>query len=114
MTEELFEALEQSLRVAPSGEYENGVNAGLTRMRQALREMIVGEPIAAKVHHCLTRSLPREKRTEYLFEYGQRHYCHFKPPGHHGTDGQKVMVMVLDMEGPRKVNEELRYCLARH
>lgn len=35
-----FEGTEKSLRLASSGEYENGFNAGLARMCQAVEEMM--------------------------------------------------------------------------
>jgi len=108
MSEEFFEVLRDRAETRLGGSakykaqgfvasqmYEAAVVA-INATIEALKEMMVGEPIKARAHHYLSRYLPGEERTEYLVETEQGHGALFKVAGHHGTDGKEVTVLVLE------------------
>jgi len=104
MSEEFFEALARRAHPklkALSDEWglrfierERLAKAGDATI-EALKEMMVGEPIKARVHHYLSRYLPGQERTEYLIETEHGWHSLFKLEGYHGTDDEEVTVMVF-------------------
>lgn len=100
-SEEFFERLDANAfkrgnnRIDQDDNCRLGLEAGIEATIEALKEMMVGEPIEARVSHYLSRYLPGEERTEYLIqtERGLRNLL--KVEGHHGTDGEEVVVLAV-------------------
>ncbi len=83
-----FEELEQGAnRLAPrwgdweTGSFDRGRKSGIDATIEALREMMVGEPMNANIQH--GKLFKGYKNEEYLF-------TNFHVAGHHGTDGDPI------------------------
>lgn len=100
MTEKFFERLREKankrLKLRWPGKLDDGAaDLGIDATIEALKEMVVGEPIKARARHYLSRYLPGEERTEYLVETEQGWRILFKLKGFHGTDGEEVAILAV-------------------
>jgi len=104
MSEKFFERLRERASEYGAPIFESAYEAsafghGVHNALEALKEMMVGEPIEAIVEHEINQDTESSRTEEwttidshplYLDRYAE---CGFR--GHHGTDGEEVTVMVF-------------------
>lgn len=93
MSEGLFKNLKEKAlgRTDLGYEFADGVDAII----ETLQKMMVGEPKEAKIQHGLDPGIGNF--TEVSIDEGHGG-CVLFDDGHHGADGQKVMVFVVGVE----------------
>jgi len=94
---DFFEALRKGALNKTDLRWGFAINATI----EALREMLVGEPILAEIQHGFDGI---EKYTEIVIEEGAM--GHLMIYVRHGTDGEEVYVLVVRADEPKQDSKE--------